>query len=398
MARNLVVEAMDHTAIERQTTEIVERKGIGHPDSIADGLAESVSRALCKMYLDRFGRILHHNTDEVQVVGGQSAPKFGGGVVLEPAYVLLVGRAVTQVNGERLPYRTTAVQAAHDYLSSTCTNLNVDADTVIDCKIGQGSIDLRGLYETQKQLANDTSFGVSAAPYSETELLALRTEELINGPLKRDLPEVGQDVKVMAVRSRDKIRLTVAAAIVDKFVADKDAYISVIEQLRERVLDHATKVTNREVVVDANTGDSYYEGIVYLTVTGLSFENGDDGSVGRGNRVNGLITPYRPMSLEAAAGKNPVTHVGKLYNLLAFELAHRTVEECKGDVEEVWIRIVSQIGKPIDEPQVAVAQLALAEGVKLGAVKGTVDGILDEGLETIEKLTAKVVAGKARVF
>jgi S-adenosylmethionine synthetase len=398
LARNIVVEAHSHTPIERQDTEIVERKGIGHPDSVADGLAESVSRALCKMYLDRFGRILHHNTDEVQVVGGQSAPKFGGGVVLEPAYILLVGRAVTQVNGERLPYRTTAVQAAHDYLAKTCTNLNVDADAVIDCKIGQGSIDLRGLYETQKQLANDTSFGVAAAPYSETELLALKTEELINGPLKKDLKEVGQDIKVMAVRRGDNVRLTIAAAIVDRYVPDKDHYVNVIEELRDRVLDYSAKITNRNVTVDVNTGDNYYEGILYLTVTGVSFENGDDGSVGRGNRVNGLITPYRPMSLEAAAGKNPVTHVGKLYNLLSFDIAQKIADECEGDVEEVWVRIVSQIGKPIDAPQVAVAQLSLAKGVKLPAVKKTVTGIIDNGLENIQKVTDRAVAGKVRVF
>ena len=398
MPRSIVVEAHDHTPIERQQTEIVERKGIGHPDSIADGLAESVSRALCKVYIERFGRILHHNTDEVQVVGGQSAPKFGGGVVLEPAYILLVGRAVTQVNGDRLPYRTTAVQAAHDYLAKTCTNLNVDADTVIDCKIGQGSVDLRGLYNTQKHLANDTSFGVSAAPYSETELLALRTEELINGPMKKDLREVGQDVKVMAVRRGDDVRLTIAAAIVDRYVPDKDHYVNVIEELKERVLDNSAKLTNRNVAVDVNTGDNYYEGILYLTVTGVSFENGDDGSVGRGNRVNGLITPYRPMSLEAAAGKNPVTHVGKLYNLLSFDIAQKVADECEGDVEEVWVRIVSQIGKPIDQPQMAVAQLSLAKGVKLPAVKSTVTGIIDDGLENIQKITDRTVAGKVRVF
>src|SRR5207249_2086303 len=131
-------EELIHTPIEQQSSEIVERKGIGHPDSIADGLAEIVSRALSKMYLQRFGRILHHNTDQVEVVGGQSAPKFGGGVFLEPAYILLVGRATTMVNGERLPYRTAAIQAAHDYLTTTCTNLNVDADVTLDCKIGQG--------------------------------------------------------------------------------------------------------------------------------------------------------------------------------------------------------------------------------------------------------------------
>jgi len=398
LTRNIFVEEFTHTPIEEQATEIVERKGIGHPDSIADGLAESVSRALCRMYMERFNRILHHNTDQVEVVGGQSAPRFGGGVVLEPAYVLLVGRATTVVNGERLPYRTTAVQAAHEYLTKTCTNLNVDADVILDCKIGQGSVDLRGLYDTRKQLANDTSFGVGFAPFSETETLVLRTEELINGPLKKDLREVGQDIKVMGVRSENAIRLTVAAALVDRYVPDRDHYRSVIEELRERLLDHAVKFTNRDVHVDINTGDKYDNGIVYLTVTGLSWENGDDGSVGRGNRVNGLITPYRPMSLEAAAGKNPITHVGKLYNILAFEAADQIAREHEGLVKEVWIRIVSQIGRPIDQPQAATAQVILEDGSKLSQVKSDIRGVLDEGLENISELTDRIVAGKVRVF
>jgi len=398
VSRSIFVEELVHTPIEEQKTEIVERKGIGHPDSVADGLAESVSRALSKMYLDRFGRILHHNTDQVEVVGGQSAPKFGGGVFLEPAYILLVGRATTIVNGERLPYRTTAIQAAHDYLERTCTNLNVDADVILDCKIGQGSVDLRGLYDTQKFLANDTSFGVGFAPFSETETVVLQTELLINGPLKQDLKEVGQDIKVMGVRHNDEIRLTIAAALVDKYVPDKGHYRSVIEELRDRVLDNAVKYTDRKVEVDINTGDNYDAEIYYLTVTGLSWENGDDGSVGRGNRVSGLITPYRPMSLEAAAGKNPVTHVGKLYNLLSFDIADRVVKENEGKVVEVWVRIVSQIGKPIDEPQAAAAQIIPEKGTKLASLRKDVEGIIDEELAKIYQLTDRIVAGKVRIF
>lgn len=398
MVRNIYVEELLHTPIEQQGTEIVERKGIGHPDSIADGLAETVSRALCRMYIERFGRILHHNTDQVEVVGGQSAPKFGGGVFLEPAYILLVGRATTMVNGERLPYRTVAIQAAHDYLATTCSNLNVDADVIMDCKIGQGSADLRGLYDTQKHLANDTSFGVGFAPFSELETVTLQTELLINGPLKRELKEVGQDIKVMGVRHGDSIRLTIAAAFVDKYVPDADHYRSAIEELRERVLDNAVKFTDREVKVDINTGDNYDAGIYYLTVTGLSWENGDDGSVGRGNRASGLITPYRPMSMEAAAGKNPVTHVGKLYNLLSFDIADRLVKEHAGNVKEVWVRIVSQIGKPIDEPQAATAQIIPQQGTKLSSIKADAESLIDEELEKIYRLTDRIVQGKARTF
>ncbi|MCK5547589.1 MAG: methionine adenosyltransferase, partial [Thermoplasmata archaeon] len=184
MERNIVIEELKSAPMERQPTEIVERKGIGHPDTLADAISESVSRNLCKMYLEKFNSILHHNTDETQIVGGQSAPSFGGGLVLEPVRIILVGRATTEVNGERLPYRSTAVRAARDYLGKNCPHLDLATDITIDCLIGKGSIDLVGLYETKKRLANDTSFGVGFAPFSETERITLETEQYMNGPLK----------------------------------------------------------------------------------------------------------------------------------------------------------------------------------------------------------------------
>ncbi len=398
MSRNIIIEELDQTPIEQCRTEIVERKGIGHPDSIADGLAESVSRALCKMYLKKFERILHHNTDEVQIVGGQSAPTFGGGVILAPVYILLVGRATTTVDGERLPYRAEAIKAARDYLEQNCTHLDLDADVMLDCRIGEGSIDLRGLYGTEKMLANDTSFGVSFAPLSETERITYDVERYINGPLKQELPEAGQDVKVMAWRNGNRLNLTIAAAMVDKLIPDIDHYQSVVEQLGDKVLDFATKATSREVKVFVNNADNYEEGVFYLTVTGLSMENGDDGSVGRGNRANGLITPYRPMSMEAAAGKNPVTHVGKLYNVLARIMASDIADECGGDILEAQVRLVSQIGAPIDMPQGASAQLIPAEGVKISSLESDVRGIIDNHLENIASLTHKLVNGEITVF
>lgn len=384
--------------MEEQQVEIVERKGLGHPDSVADGLAESVSRALCKMYLKRYNRILHHNTDECQVVGGQSAPKFGGGAVLEPIYILLVGRATTEVNGERLPYRTTALDAAHDYLTKNFGNLDVDMDVTLDCKISQGSVDLRSVYETRRMLANDTSFGVSYAPLSETERVALEAERFINGKLKKKLPEVGEDIKVMACRNGDQIRLTIAAAMVSGKIPDKDHYVSAIEQLRSELMDHCTKLTRRELTIDINTADNTETGIFYLTVTGLSMENGDDGSVGRGNRVNGLITPHRPMSLEAAAGKNPVTHVGKLYNILSNIIANEIVELGRGDIVEVHTRILSQIGKPIDQPQAASAQVIYANNVDPSRYQKEIEALIANRLERIGEITPRIVNGEINVF
>jgi S-adenosylmethionine synthetase len=398
MERNIFVEESSSSPIEKQNIEFVERKGIGHPDSIADGLAESVSRALCKMYRERYGRILHHNTDEVEVVGGQSAPKFGGGSILEPIYVLLVGRATTEVSGVRLPYRTCALKAAYSYLEKTCKSLDVEWDVTLDCRIGQGSVDLRGLYETKRLLSNDTSFGVGFAPFSETERITLETEKFINGKLFKSLPELGEDVKVMACRMGSKIDLTCAIAMVSKHIPDKDHYKSVIEETTNKVHDFAQKFTKRELKVYVNTADDYKAGIYYLTVSGLSMENGDDGSVGRGNRANGLITPMRPMSLEASAGKNPVTHVGKLYNVLANIVADEIVKAGRGDILEVHTRILSQIGKPIDLPQAASAEIILAPNVKAGKYDKELKAIFDEKLEKITDLTDEIVNGRVTVF
>ncbi|MFQ5884410.1 MAG: methionine adenosyltransferase, partial [Thermoplasmata archaeon] len=215
---------------------------------------------------------------------------------------------------------------------------------------------------------------------------------------KKDLPEVGQDVKVMSWRNEDQLDLTVAAAMVDRFLPDIDHYKSVKEELADKVLDHVSKMTSRNVKVFVNNADNYEEGVYYLTVTGLSMENGDDGSVGRGNRVNGLITPYRPMSMEAAAGKNPVTHVGKLYNVISNIIANDIAEESGGDVLEVHVRIVSQIGAPIDTPQATSAQLILADGVKLRQVESNVQGVIDNHLSNISSLTQKLVNGEISVF
>ncbi|MDG6221261.1 MAG: methionine adenosyltransferase, partial [Candidatus Thermoplasmatota archaeon] len=346
MRRNIVVEQLKTPAMDEQKTELVERKGVGHPDSLADGIAESMSRALCKYYMKEFGSILHHNTDETQIVGGQSAPDFGGGCVLEPIYILLVGRAVTSVGKERIPFRSLTKKAAAEYLRSNCRYLDLQEDVTLDCRIGQGSVDLRGLYETRKHLSNDTSFGVGFAPFSETERIVFDTEKQINGPWRKQMKEVGEDVKVMASRKKDKINVTVACAMVDRAIPDKSHYINVVQELRSKVHDFASSLTEREVAVDVNTADNYKKNILYMTVTGLSMENGDDGSVGRGNRANGLITPYRPMSMEASSGKNPVTHVGKMYNLLSLQIAEAVVKESKGDIKEANVRILSQIGHP----------------------------------------------------
>jgi S-adenosylmethionine synthetase len=290
------------------------------------------------------------------------------------------------------------VKAAYDYLEKNCKHLDTEWGVTIDCRIGQGSVDLRGVYETKRLLANDTSFGVGFAPFSETEMVTLETEKYINGKLCKSMPELGEDVKVMACRMEDEIDLTIAVAMVDCRLANKKEYKSSVAQLVERVEDFAQKFTERKLAVYVNTADDYKNNIFYLTVSGLSMENGDDGSVGRGNRANGLITPMRPMSMEASAGKNPVTHVGKLYNILANQVANDIVKAGRGDLVEVHTRILSQIGKPIDTPQAASAKMVYADNVNPKKYERDIAAIFDDRLSRITELTDKIVAGKISVF
>jgi S-adenosylmethionine synthetase len=398
MVRNIRVEPLRTVHIEDQQVELVERKGLGHPDTIADGVSESVSRALSRLYLDEFGRILHHNTDETQVVGGASEPKFGGGRVTTPIYMLLVGRATTEVNGDKLPFRDVAIQAARKYVASVCSHLDVDRQVEFDCRIGQGSVDLRGVFDQHQVLSNDTSFGVGFAPLSDLERLVLESEKLLTLKLKKKIPALGEDVKVMGYRQAGTIHLTVAVALVDREVKDAAEYANVCEQVHDRLADLAAKLTHREVTIDVNTADDPELGRFYLTVTGCSMEAGDDGSVGRGNRANGLITPCRPMSLEATAGKNPVNHVGKIYNLLGIQIANEIVQETGGDVKEVHVRILSQIGKPVDQPQVASIQILPADGVRLAAVKGKAEAVAQAAFDGIDTIPGRLLTNKLSVF
>ncbi|MCI4339003.1 MAG: methionine adenosyltransferase [Thermoplasmata archaeon] len=398
MPRNFQVEPLRTVHIEDQLVEMVERKGLGHPDSIADGVSESVSQALCRLYLDEFGHILHHNTDETQVVGGASEPKFGGGKVTKPIYMLLVGRATSEVNGEKLPIRDTSIEAARKYVQTVCAHIDVAKHVEFDCRIGQGSVDLRGVFEQKSVLSNDTSFGVGFAPLSDLERLVLESEHFLTLKLKKKLPALGEDVKVMGYRQGEKIRLTIAAALVDSEIANPKEYRSVCDEIGEQLADQAAKLTQRKVAIDVNTADDPELGRFYLTVTGCSMEAGDDGSVGRGNRANGLITPCRPMSLEASAGKNPVNHVGKIYNLLGNLIANDIVKETGGNVKEVHVRILSQIGKPVDEPQVASLQILPADGVKLSAVKGKADAVANSWMDQIDTIPRRLLTGKLTVF
>jgi S-adenosylmethionine synthetase len=211
------------------------------------------------------------------------------------------------------------------------------------------------------------------------------------------MPAAGEDIKVMGLRNGEKITLTIGIAFVSQFVESMDKYVDLKERIKRDVISNAQKITDKEIDVHINTGDSVEGADVYLTKSGLSWEAGDDGSVGRGNRVNGIITPFRHMSLEAAAGKNPVSHIGKIYNILSTEMAKSIANEYP-QIQECDIAILSQIGRKISEPHHLNINLVVEEGADFDAIKGKADYIAAGYLEDIGKLTLDISLGKYKTF
>jgi S-adenosylmethionine synthetase len=313
-------------------------------------------------------------------------------------YVLLVGRATKEFQNKKIPTDTTAVRAAKQYLKNVLPDIDSEHDIIIDCKLGDGSTDLQSVFKRGKApMANDTSFGVGHAPFSEVEQIVYNTERQMVLNFKKDMPAIGTDIKVMGMRKNDKITLTIACAMIGKHIDDQNHYFSIKDELREKILDLSGTYTDREVEVFVNTGDDEETGSVYLTVTGTSAEMGDDGSVGRGNRCNGLITPNRPMSMEATSGKNPINHVGKLYNLLSTQIANDIATNVSG-IDDVYIRILSQIGKPIDHPLIASAQVIPQDGANMNAIKSESEAIIDKWLGEITKITEMITRGELATF
>jgi S-adenosylmethionine synthetase len=398
--RNINVETINQTSIEKRTIELVERKGIGHPDSLADGIAESVSRALCRAYVRECGGVLHHNTDQGEVVGGETIPAFGGGKVIKPIYILVVGRATKHFNGIDIPADAIALQAARDHLRQTLPYLDLDSHAIVDVRMGVGSTDLRDVFTACGggiPHANDTSFGVGHAPFSETETIVKSVSDHLDDHLRREYPVFGPDVKIMGLRNGSDVTLTIACAIVDRFCNGIREYLDMKDLLADEALNVAKRHTDRKVRVFVNTADHVDRGSVYITVTGSSAEMGDDGSVGRGNRCNGLITPNRPMSMEATSGKNPINHIGKIYNLLSTQIAQECVEQVSG-IEEIYIRLLSQIGNPIDYPLVASAQVLPKPGVRVDIMNEEIERIIENSLDHITSVTVKVINGDLKTY
>lgn len=385
----------------RRPVEIVERKGIGHPDTICDALAEELSRGLCKFYLERFGVILHHNVDKVLLWGGSSRAVFGGGEIIEPMEIYLSGRASTHYKGVTVPVEDIAVEVCERWLDTHLHMLDPRRHARIHVLIRPGSDELIELFLRQRDagvwLSNDTSCGAGSAPVDALETAVLAAEQALVAPATTaTYPALGEDVKVMGVRRDATLSFTVSCAMVDAHTHNLDDYLTHKLRVAELVRAALGPIA-QPIDIVVNAADDPDANSLFLTVLGTSAESGDDGQAGRGNRASGLITPFRAMTMESVAGKNPVTHVGKLYNVVAGLIARDLVAGVDA-VAAAQCVLVSQIGKPVTQPQIVDVQLGLHDGAAIADVRVSIEERVAAGLASIPELGEQIVSGKIRLY
>jgi S-adenosylmethionine synthetase len=383
------VETYRGKAVTEHPVEIVERKGRGHPDFICDSVMEAISVALSREYLREFGTILHHNIDKGLLAAGRVAKRFGGGEVLAPMELFIGDRATYRVGNREVPVDAIAVAAAKEWIRGNLRLVNPDEHLRYRVVLAPGSEELTDIFARKggAMAANDTSAAVGYYPFSPTEQAVLDLEGYLNGEdFKGRYPETGEDVKVMALRQGRGLDLTVAMPLLASAVGSEGEYFARKRVIHDEMRDFlAGRLPFSRVEVRFNTLDLPGRGLggVYLSLLGTSAEDADSGQVGRGNRVNGLISLNRPLGTEAAAGKNAFSHVGKIYNVLAHRIA-REVYAAVGGIKEVYVLLLSRIGAPVNEPQMAAAQLLLEKGRRIGETRRAVEEVFERELGAMD--------------
>ncbi len=399
---NIMVDELKQVPLGEQRMEICERKGVGHPDTICDSVMNEVSIALSKLYMEEFGAIMHHNVDKSLLAAGETETRFGGGELKKRMLMVFGDRATFEVGGVEVPVEEITIEASKRWFRENLRFVDPDKHLKFQIELKRGSQALVDIFERRGRYlgANDTSAAVGYAPMSATEKVVFDTEKFLNSrEFKKSFPETGEDVKIMGFRKERNFKITVAMAFVDRFIDSEEDYFRKKEEVSEEIKQFIdSRVDMDKVELTVNALDVRGRGVdgIYLTVLGTSADGADCGQVGRGNRVNGIIPLNRPTSSEAAAGKNPVSHVGKIYNLLSYRIANEIYERISG-FKEVYVWLLSQIGKPINEPMVASVQVIPEQGLSLSTVSEEIENVVQAEFNNLDRFIDDLARGRIPV-
>lgn len=394
--------------------EFVERKGSGHPDTLADELAEELSSEYSKYTLKKFGLILHHNFDKLGILGGSSFVKFGEGRIVNPIRVLVNGRASTRFGDIKIPCKSIIEKTTRKYLKKKFPLIDSEKDIVfqynLSTKSSPGKTDLKSKREgTRKNWfeprgredlkelsflgSNDTSMGVGFSPLTKFEKMILRLEDSFNSKsFRKNKPWLGTDIKIMGAKLDKSIDLTLCIPQISRYVKNEIEYKNNLNLMRKIIFEFIKNDFPKfNIGISINTRDDFDTGELYLTAIGSSIESGDEGLVGRGNRINRLICQVKPYTMEGVAGKNPVYHVGKIYSIAAQELADKISKKTKAYTE---VFLLSQSGRLLVDPWRTIIGIEkdLKKEERIYLIK-----FIQKELERIPKITKRVVNLKIRI-
>ncbi|MBC1512045.1 methionine adenosyltransferase [Listeria booriae] len=325
--------------------ELVERKGIGHPDTICDAIAEKASQLYSSYFMKSYGRVAHHWFDKVMLIGGASDIAYGRGELLIPYKVIFAGKCVKKVGIVEVPILHIFEEACNTVLSRVLTGFNINRDLVVVDE----TVDYHGAGRKSKRympkkiedlvvidvesfVSNDCNLLSAHYPLTFLENLVLELEHYINGAeFKLLFSESGWDVKIVGVKNKGYFELILNIPILASRVANHSEYSKLVSKIKKHLENHCLKTYRYKIILIVNPQDC--TGQPYLTSLGSAADTGDVGVVGRGNRINGLITPMKSMSIEAPSGKNPIDHTGKIYGVLCTNLARAIYYEFSTPVE-----------------------------------------------------------------
>lgn len=380
--------------------EVVERKGLGHPDTLTDGIAETSEIAYAQYCRENFGVIPHHNLDKAMLLGGLCVQKFGGSEFEAPLHMIFMGRASQSFGGAEIPLEDIQDSAARSYLARVMPHLNIDDPAVYQSSsmtssrstrpywFSPRSIDDLPEYAGDSPKANDTATMISYWPLTTTEQLALDLEGYFytNNEQGMPLPRIdyiGQDIKVMAVRSGDSITATLCVPQVTTKTPDIETYFERERQLEKDLQAYAELLTDgkEKIEVVLNTQTKAKNPHPYLVTGGSCTDFGEEGAVGRGNKTHGIISSYRPNTMEAPQGKNPTYFVGKILGYLGDKIA-QNIYETTGSPCQVVLQ--ANMGDNLFAPSNVI--VSTKDQVSEEAVGAVVDELFGEGRAITNKI------------
>lgn len=388
------------TKRELPTFEVVERKGLGHPDTLADMVAEEFSNQYSLFTLNKYGKILNHWVDKVLLSGGVSDLDYGHSNIVKPITAYLFGKVVRVIGQEIVPIEQIFKSSVIKIFSDVFGENNKILENIIffiDANQGIGKDHVRNFYfpKTGEEIvnettANDSVFCCGHAPYTATELLAIKLENYINSKkFKSKFFMTGYDVKVLITRVDDFLEITICIPFVATLTPSVISYKKNLEQIRldvNRFIKKNFSWNRYDLLI--NTKDRGDFG--YLVAFGTALDKGDFGAVGRGNKYNGLISENSDSNIEAVSGKNPLNHSGKLYTILAHDLS---VTLFKTNNTKNKIIITSKNGDPIDKPSKLIVCLDDTKRPPLNLYQ--CEETIRRELPKVKKLYKKIIRGNA---